>query len=284
MGYYEFKIKLPDESKDAFTHLITKGGCSGIIENNRYIIAYFPDFLSINTILGTMASSKEKVKNSGLDSEISYEYVFLGERDWNETWKRKFEPIDVGENITILPPWEKEKTGRVNLIIDPGMAFGTGHHETTKTCLSLIENFSIELLQKKGFLDFGTGTGVLAIAAVKLGFKKAVCLDIDPLAVDAAKRNAELNGIENIDVIEGSIDRADGTFDFIAANLLSEILIQNAVSIKQHLNTYGIAMLSGMIVGQETDVIKAMESNGLRLKDKIIDGRWITLIVGRHAQ
>ena len=197
---------------------------------------------------------------------------------------KKFEPIDVGDNITILPPWEKEKTGRVNLIIDPGMAFGTGHHETTKTCLSLIKRLSKDMPEKEGFLDFGTGTGVLAIAAIKLGFKRAVCLDIDSLAVDAAKRNAELNGIENIDVIEGSIDRADGTFDFIAANLLSEILIQNAVSIKQHLNTCGIAMLSGMIVGQETDVIKAMESNGLRLKDKTIDGRWITLIVGRHAQ
>jgi ribosomal protein L11 methyltransferase len=279
MGYYEFKIALPYESRDAFTQLITVGGCSGVIENNGYITAYFPDFLGINSILSMIASSREKIKDSGLNSEITHDYVFLGERDWNETWKKKFEPINVGKNITILPPWEKADNERINLIIDPGMAFGTGHHETTKTCLALIEKFSEELPQKERFLDFGTGTGVLAIAALKLGFKNAVCLDIDPLAVDAARRNAELNEIENIEVIEGSIERVEGTFDFIAANLLSEILIQNAAIIAQHLDTGGIAMLSGMIVSQETDVIKAIESNGLRLKDTIIDGRWVTVLV-----
>jgi len=279
VGYYEFKITIADESKDAVMHQLSEIGCLGIVENDACLTAYFSDNAGITTILNGINSFGAILQKSGLDDTLSFEYVFIGERDWNESWKKKFEPIDVGDAVTILPPWEKEKAGRINLIIDPGMAFGTGHHETTKTCLALIERLLRGLSHRESFLDFGTGTGILAIAALKLGFKRAVCVDTDPLAVDAAKRNAELNGIENIEVIEGGIDKTGETFDFIAANLLSEILIQNAASIAQRLGPGGIAMLSGMIVSQETDVIKAMESNGLRLKDKIIDGRWVSVIL-----
>jgi ribosomal protein L11 methyltransferase len=167
----------------------------------------------------------------------------------------------------------------IRLIIDPGMAFGTGHHEATKTCLMLIEKFSKEKTEKNRFLDFGTGTGILAIAALKLGFKHAVCIDIDPLAIDAAHRNAELNNLENIEIKESSISLVDGKFDFIAANLMSEVLIQNAHEIASRLNKSGIALLSGMIVGQENDVIAAMKNEGLRVLEKFYDDRWVTILL-----
>lgn len=293
MGYYEFKIMVSEESKDALTQRASEIGALGFVENADNIVVYFPDVLGIENIKKQLNGFKDILKKSGLNGNLSYDYVFISERDWNESWKKKFKPIKVGDAITILPPWENKKEGspknhkifggngerRINLIIDPGMAFGTGHHETTKTCLMLIEKFAKKLPQKEHFLDFGTGTGILAIAALKLGFKRAVCLDIDPLAIDAAKRNAELNGIENIDIVEGSIDRAKEIFDFIAANLMSDILIQNAAKISQHLKPDGIAMLSGIIDGQDFDVIKAMQDNGLHTLDTIKDGRWVTVIV-----
>ncbi|MEW6738732.1 MAG: 50S ribosomal protein L11 methyltransferase [Nitrospirota bacterium] len=279
MGYYEFKIGISDESKDALIEYLSGKGCLGIIEGNSNITAYFPDILGIDKITDFMQSARHLLGNSGLNDELSFDHVFIGERDWNESWKKKFKPIDVGENLTILPPWEENNNGRINLIIDPGMAFGTGHHETTKTCLMLIEKFSKEKTEKNRFLDFGTGTGILSIAALKLGFKHAVCVDIDPLAIDAAQRNAELNGLWDIEIKEGSIAMVDGKFDFIAANLMSEILIQNAHEISSRLNKSGIALLSGIIVGQENDVIAAMENKGLHVLEKFYDGRWVTILL-----
>jgi ribosomal protein L11 methyltransferase len=277
MGYYEFKIKIPIESKDALIECLYKISCLGIIDNNNNITAYFSDLIGIDKIINSMHSVKNVLKDSGLNNALSFEYTFIGERDWNESWKKRFKPIDVGMTITILPPWENKKAGRINLIIDPGMAFGTGHHETTKACLMLIEKYSKETTKKDRFLDFGTGTAILAIAALKLGFKHAVCVDIDPLAIDAAKRNVKLNNLRNIEIKEGSISAINETFDFIAANLMSEILIQNAHEIAERLNKSGVALLSGMIIGQEKDVILAIQREGFYVSEMFYDKRWVTI-------
>jgi ribosomal protein L11 methyltransferase len=179
------------------------------------------------------------------------------------------------------------------------MAFGTGHHETTKRCLILIEKYATTTLPlREGitppspplnlrggwvglhrFLDVGTGTGILAIAASRLGFTRVIGVDIDPLAVDAAMRNADLNRLSHIQIKEGSIADVQGSFDMIAANLMSEVLIRIAPEIASRLNTPGIAILSGMLVGQEDDVLTAMETVGLKLIEKIIDDRWISIVL-----
>ena len=128
------------------------------------------------------------------------------------------------------------------------------------------------------FLDIGTGTGILAIAASKLGFNRVVGVDIDPLAVDAATRNVLLNQLAGVDIIEGPIDHAKGVFDMVTANLMSEILVSLAPDLASRLNSPGIAILSGMLPGEEDGVISATESHGLSLLEKVIDGRWISLV------
>lgn len=280
MGYYEFDIKVAGESLDALLNLMSGAGCLGAIEKNGGVIAYFSDTRGINEIKGSLALFKTILRDSGLDGSLSFGYVFLSERDWNETWKKKFKPVEAGRSFYIIPPWEKGKEGRISLIIDPGMAFGTGHHETTRTCLALIERFSGSTAKNR-FLDVGTGTGILAIAASKLGYKHVTAVDIDPLAVDAARRNAELNGTGNIEIIEGGISSAQGSYDFIAANLMSEILIKIAPEAPQRLDLSGAALLSGMLSGQEYGVIEAMEKEGLRFDEKFEDGRWVSVVV-RH--
>ncbi len=280
MGYYEFSITLPDESRDALVHRISAAGCLGVIEHETGIVAYFPDTLGISRIIDELALCDTILEDAGLEQVTSYDYVFLSERDWNESWKKKFVPIDAGECFTILPPWENRKEGRINLIIDPGMAFGTGHHETTRTCLMLIERFARNCARER-FLDVGAGTGILAIAASMLGFHHVLGLDIDPLAVDASQRNIKLNNLENIVIQEGTVTPASGSFDFIAANLMSEILIRIAPDLAPCLDKAGIALLSGMLSGQEDDVIEAMEKHGLRLSEKYFDGRWVSVVMTR---
>jgi ribosomal protein L11 methyltransferase len=252
-------------------------GCLGVTDFGEKAVVYFKDSHDIVRLRDDLNSFRKVLCESGLSHDFTFDYLYLSERDWNESWKKRFVPIDVGRSLSILPPWENASAGRIPLIIDPGMAFGTGHHETTKTCLMLIERYA----GGGTFLDVGTGTGVLAIAASSLGFTHVVGVDIDPLAVDAAIRNAELNHLTNIGIKEGSISDVNGTFDMIAANLMSEVLIGVAPEIASHLKKPGIAILSGMLVGQEDGVITAMETVGLLLVEKHYDGRWVSVIV-RH--
>ncbi|MBF0505234.1 MAG: 50S ribosomal protein L11 methyltransferase [Nitrospirae bacterium] len=280
MGYYEFTITLADESRDAVMQRLSASGCLGFIEYEKSIVAYFHDVTGINNIIPEVVACKTLLENDGLELEISFDYVYISERDWNESWKKKFKPVDAGERFSVLPPWEDPKKDRINLIIDPGMAFGTGHHETTRTCLMLIERFSRNCA-KDSFLDVGTGTGILAIAASRLGVKRVAGVDIDPNAIDAARRNAKLNNLDNILIQEGTAAPALGTFDFVAANLMSEILIRIAPDLAPCLEKGGIALLSGMLAGQEDGVIAAMQQQGLEFMEKHVDGRWVSLVMTR---
>ena len=163
------------------------------------------------------------------------------------------------------------------MIIDPGMVFGTGYHETSQTCLIIIEQIS-KGGQKESCLDIGTGSGILAIGAAKLGFRNVAAVDIDPMAIDAAKRNVEENSLANVLIKEGDIKAVEGPFDLIVANLLSGILVDIAPEILIRLNSGGKAILSGMLAGQEDDVRKAYEKAGLTLSETVISGKWVTLV------
>lgn len=277
MGYYEFNIKFSQDSADALIEKLSEIGCLGIIINEHSIVVYFPDAVYVDKVKTELEAFKKILRDSGLPDTLSYEYLYISERDWNESWKKKFQPIDAGEKLTIIPPWQEAKPCRINLIIDPGMAFGTGHHETTMRCLMMIERLSKKLSKKHRFLDMGTGTGILAIAASKLGFDYVVGIDIDPLAIDAAKRNAALNELNNVEIQCSGLNYIEQSFDFIAANLLANTLIELASQIAAHLDNQGIIVFSGIIEGQEDDVIKAYERHNLEFSEKITDGRWVTL-------
>ena len=281
MGYYEFSVTTSDTSRDALINRLSELGCLGVTEKKEQIIAYFKDSLDIISLRDGLNSFRRVLEASGLDHKFSFDYLYLSERDWNESWKKKFVPVDVGEALSILPPWEKAVAGRIPLIIDPGMAFGTGHHETTKACLMLIERISKTSLKER-FLDIGTGTGILGIAASKLGFCHVMGVDIDPLAVDASQRNVQLNGLLHVEIRECTLSDVEGTFNCIVANLMSEVLIRIAPDISSRLDREGTVILSGMLVGQEGEVKEAMEKSDLLCREQIIDGRWVSLLLTRN--
>ncbi len=144
---------------------------------------------------------------------------------------------------------------------------GTGHHETTRSCLVLMEKYGGKT-EKGRFLDLGTGTGLLAIAASKLGYDQVVAVDNDPLAIEAARKNLEINDVINIDLLEGSIIEAPGAFDCIVANIISGVLIFLDHEISSRLKPSGIAILSGILAEQADEVIKAYEQTGLKFIEK----------------
>lgn len=283
MAYYEFSIKIPDTFKDTLIQRLSEVGCLGMIENDEALVAYFSNACDIKTITNDLSLLKAILEKAGRAHELTFEYTLIPEQDWNETWKKGFQPVDAGELFTVLPPWEKKREGRINLVIDPAMAFGTGHHETTRSCLVLMEKYA-EKLGKGSFLDIGTGTGILAIAASKLGYGRVVGIDTDPLAVEAGLLNIKINQSPDVQILDGSLSEIEDTYDVIAANLISGVLVKLAAALSARMNPGGIAILSGILLGQEDEVIEAMLNAGLRLTEKYRDGKWVSLVVERSIK
>lgn len=209
--------------------------------------------------------------------------------DWTNAWKEYFTPIEAGDFV-ILPPWLKdtyENTKNLHpIVIEPKSAFGTGHHASTVLCLKAITALYREGKIKAGqhFLDLGTGTGILGIACTKYGLT-GYGLDIESLAVDNAKENCQLNGVQGFDVELGSIDRAKGRkFDVVIANILAGPLREMAQDIMESINDNNVLILSGFLGTQVADLEKAYEKLGtarqFRQETDMKDGEWISLYWG----
>ena len=278
MAYYECTITVADTYKDTLIERLSKAGCLGVIENNDTLVAYFPQTCDIKTITDDLSLLNALLEKSGKAQGLAFVCTVIPEQDWNESWKKGFQPVDAGEHFTIIPPWEEPRAGRINVTIDPAMAFGTGHHETTRSCIVLMEKYAGKC-GKESFLDLGTGTGILAIAASKLGYRRVVGIDTDPLAVDAGLLNIEINRTRDVEIREGSLAETEDTYDVIAANLISGVLVRLAAALAAHLNPGGIAILAGILTGQEKEVIEAMEHTGLTLQEIYYDGKWVSLVV-----
>lgn len=282
MPYHEFTISIPVAFKDALVHAFAEAGSLGSIETKDGLIAYFPDSCDPATVVNELSVRKALLDGSGTTGTITFAHTLIPEQDWNESWKKDFKPVDAGNRFTVIPPWEQPQPGRINLVIDPAMAFGTGHHETTSSCLALMEKYSADC-GSKSFLDLGTGTGILAIAAAKLGYHRIAGIDTDPLAVDAGLLNIAINRTPNVDIRPGTLSEGEPSYDVIAANLISGVLVQLASAIAAHLNPGGVGILSGILTGQDDEVVEAMEQAGLALVERHPDGKWTSLVMKRHS-
>lgn len=207
---------------------------------------------------------KERLDGLG----IAYELTLSGmkEEDWANTWKKYYKPIRIARRLMVVPTWEEyePKEGDLILKMDPGMAFGTGTHETTRLCATLTEDF-----MKPGarVLDVGTGSGILAIAASKLGAGEVLAYDIDPVAVRVAQENCDVNGCANItcgisDLLAG-VDTQGGLYDFVCANIVADIIVRMAGDIIRYMKPGGLLAVSGIIDTQADRVRAALEQGRL---------------------
>ena len=206
---------------------------------------------------------KERFTTLGMDVALSHTSVC--EEDWAESWKKYFKPIRTGKRIVIVPVWEKFDAAENDVVVlmDPGMAFGTGTHETTRLCAALLENYVTEDCR---MIDVGCGSGILAICASKLGAGYCYACDIDPYAIKVAKENVELNSCSNItcevsDLVR-EVDPESANFDVAAVNIVADVIIRLAPDIGRFLKDTATLIVSGIIVERAEETLSALREAG----------------------
>jgi len=201
----------------------------------------------------------------------------VDDKDWLESWKAEFVPIRIGAFL-VRPTWSEAVAGdSVELVLDPGMAFGTGLHPTTQQCLEALSTLALE---GKSALDVGTGSGILAIAAAKRGASPVVAVDTDSLAVGAARENAVRNGVA-IPVGEGSAADVPGRFDVVIANIVSPVLQRIAPDLAARLSGGGTLLVAGISAPAERATREALESARLEVLDRTVRDDWVALALRR---
>ena len=215
----------------------------------------------------------------GIEAEISLDGI--NEDDWAESWKQYYKPVPLGK-VTIVPAWEsyEAKDGEVIIRMDPGMAFGTGTHETTRLVIRLMQDLPLE---GRRVLDVGTGSGILSICASKLGAKSCNAYDIDPMAVKVARENCLADGCDNItvgvsDLLRG-VDLSGGRYDFCVANIVADIIIRMLPDVRDYVSEGAPLILSGIIGERADEVREAVIKTGFTVEKEIKENDWVGMLV-----
>ena len=240
---------------------------------------YFSEEDNIDEIIAYINKKVEEIKSLGIDvAEGKVEFEKMYEEDWANNWKKYYKPSKVGEKIVVKPIWEEYEVKDEELVVelDPGMAFGTGEHETTRMCIQALEKY----VQKDSTVfDVGCGSGILAIAAAKLGAKLAVGVDLDPVAVESAKENVGFNNIDNIEILHGNlIEVIDGKADIVVANIIAEIICILTEDVSRVIKPNGYFITSGIIHDRVEMVTNKLEECGFEVVKVNKDGEWNCII------
>ena len=218
---------------------------------------------------------KERLEAAGI--EYSLDTQGVEQEDWQNAWKKYYHAMDIGQRLAIVPGWEDYDTDRIRITMDPGMAFGTGTHETTSLCLELLDR-----LVKGGerVLDIGTGSGILAIAALKLGAREADGVDIDPMCVRTAGENAQRNGVsEHFRVLVGDVsDKAEGTYDIITANIVAAAILSLAPAVPALMAPGAAFIASGIIDERKDEVLDGLRAAGLNPVEVYEKRGWVCIL------
>ncbi len=242
---------------------------------------YLPDSPDHARLLQTLISELPSLPFADFYGEPRVKH--LATEDWAEAWKRHYRPLRIGERMVVSPSWEEPalRSGDVLIKLDPGMAFGTGTHPSTQLALRLLEK---HLRPRSVVLDVGTGSGILAIAAVKMGATRVIATDIDPEAVRTAEENARLNQVRNqiTLLVESVIDA--GRYDLVMVNILADVIARLLLHerLADRLAPGGALILSGVIRQRREVVDLALKASGLEVFDALSEGDWIAL-AARHA-
>ncbi|MDI6828482.1 MAG: 50S ribosomal protein L11 methyltransferase [Armatimonadota bacterium] len=288
MRWAEIEVETNMAAKEAVEAIMFENGCGGLAiqgETPVFIKCYLPVDDHLEERMSNIQSGIGKLPEFGIDpspAQITIRYA--EEREWAEAWRQFFHTTRIGKHIVIKPPWEKfrPEPGDVVIELEAGMAFGTGQHPTTR--------MSLEALEKRvrpcmTVVDFGTGSGILAIAAAKLGACLVIAFDTDELAVRAARENVQRNDEEeHIEVHQtDNLGFIQTTVDLVVANLVAETIIASAADIARVLRRGGILIASGIVSDKSADVERALRNEGFDIVEIMRDGEWETLVAHKAS-
>mgnify|MGYP002570034308 FL=1 len=239
------------------------------------------ELMQVRQILARLKAQDPDGKYGRLELEMKE----VDEEDWSNAWKKYYHPVQVGEHLVVCPSWEAydRQPDDVVLTLNPGMAFGTGTHDTTRLCMELLEKY---ITPQDTVLDVGCGSGILAITAALLGANKIIGCDIDEVAVKVAGENAALNGVQDrISFHQGDLtSQVEGSFQIICANIVADVIIRLSEDAGRYLAKDGIFITSGIIDTREQDVLNALEQNGFQVIERRTSGGWVALACKAKAQ
>lgn len=288
----EIEDKIPLSEKDKsqmFVDILPEGPAD---DGVAYISFYLEPEQDNAAILAAVEEGLDEIRSWGVDVGAgTIEASQTEDKDWINNWKEYFHQFYV-DDILIKPSWEDvrpEDREKLLIQIDPGTAFGTGMHETTQLCIRQIRKY---VTPETVMLDVGTGSGILSIAAIKLGAKYALGTDLDPCAISATKENMEVNGIgeDQFSVMIGNIiddedvQRAAGyeKYDIVAANILAEVLVPLTPVIVNQMKKGGIYITSGIIDDKEETVVNAVRAAGLEVLEVTYQGEWVSVTARKN--
>lgn len=242
------------------------------------VTGYYPIDENRNNVISSIASALGRLRALTPDvdlGKLEMQVQGFENEDWSESWKKSFRPIRLGEHIVICPGWleyEKQPDDKV-IEIDPGMAFGTGTHETTGMCAALIEKY---VQPGQRVIDIGTGSGILAIVAAHMGAKEVLATDLDAVAVRVAAENAVLNGFgDKIDCRCGDLlDVVDVSGDVVIANIIADVILMLAKPVRERIVPNGVFICSGIAIDRREDVRRALLENDYEILDEPVKGEW----------
>ena len=294
-SWVEIKVAVLPSEADAVANFLIEAGSNGIVEEDPttfaapegdiILKAYFINNVNtigcIDSIKNYLSSLREAHKVHAAREPVVMVSA-IEDEDWNEKWKSFFQPIKVTKNIVIKPSWRNywKKENEVVIELDPGMAFGTGTHPSTRLCLQAIEKLAGAMSDTadSSLIDVGTGSGILAIAAALLGLRPVMGIDIDVQAVECAKKNAVINSAAEQAFFSGTpLHKISRTFAIVVANILPQTLIDMKADLLGHLAPSGYLILSGIIQERAPDVIDAFRKE-LTFKQETREEEWSCLI------
>ncbi len=272
------RVTVPTAYAEALANILIELGAPGIewaeVADGVRVTAHYAGAAPVEALdryRAALASDAEPPWTAVIETEI------IAEEDWAENWKADFLPQCVGERLYVCPSWHvTPPPGRIAIVIDPEMAFGTGRHATTRACLGLIEQACAQRVAARA-LDVGTGSGVLAIALAKLGTAHVLAIDNDPVALRTAARNAERNGVGSRIRLSSDLSVAAGTFGVVVANLYANLLSDLAPRLAALLAETGRLICSGFVEADAPRVSATYERLGLRPGATAVEEGWVTL-------
>lgn len=288
VSWLQLSLKAPSPALDAISNFLIERGSPGVVLKKNEVRAFFARSPRTETLKRDILRFLRDIRRiyPGFGGQ-PLRWTPLKDKNWHDSWRRFFSPQKVGRSLWITPPWmDPPKTRRHQVItIEPGMAFGTGTHATTRGCLEFLEEVASRLNRGEiTALDVGTGSGILSIALAKMGAGSVLALDNDRTALKVARENVKLNGVERkVRLSTRSLEKIDESFAVVVANLTAETILDLADALKDRVASGGYLILSGMLKPKTAQVLRCFSPDSFLPARQIRQKEWVTLLLQKRG-